>query len=153
MSACDLPNDEALAIMAVPKFGEPLQDWVQDRTHPGSAYNAFGVLDVDGAALRGLQVEFSVFRSTRTVQEKYTFSLRRVDMGVMYRVYQQEINTSTRLRPADHQWSHEHIGDLRKPADLDWSRLTFREAVARFCEQCNLTLTDSLPDFDAIVLR
>lgn len=139
--------------MALPKFGEPRSEWVQDRAHAGSVYNAFGVLDAEGAAIPGLQVEFSVFRAQRTAQEKYTFSLRRFEFGVLQRIYQQEINTRPRLRLGDHAWSHEHVGDLRVPATSDWSTLSLAEAVERFCRTCNLKLTEPLPDIDAFELR
>jgi len=148
-----LTEDEARRLMTLPKFGDPIGSWTQMRGHPGTATNAFGVLDIDGAAIRGLQIEFLIFRQPRLAVDRLTFTLRLFELGRLQRVYQQEINPRPRLRPADHAYSHEHIGPLRLTASPNWSTLSFPLAVRRFCEACNLTLSEPLPDFDAFDLR
>ena len=153
MAGNDATESEARTLMALPKWGEPCASWRQDRNYPGSASNAFGVVDFQGSAIAGLQIEFEVYRAPRSRQERLTFTLRRFELGRLARVYQQEINTRPGLRPKDHAWSHEHIGTARMPADLDWSSLLFDAAVRRFCERCNLVLSADLPDLDALVLR
>jgi hypothetical protein len=153
MAGNDAQEGEARALMALPKFGDPCSEWSQDRHHRGTASNAFGVVDADGATIPGLQVEFLVYRAPRTNQERYTFTLRRFELGSLSRVYQQEINTRRGLRSTDHAWSHEHIGTARIPATNDWSSLTLDAAVRRFCEQCNLSLVCPLPEIDALQLR
>ena len=139
--------------MALPKWGEPQGQWTQQRAHAGTVTNAFGVVDQDGAAIPGLQVEFLLFRGGRIVHERLTFTLRQLDFGRLVRVYQQEINRRPGLRPTDHAYSHEHIGDVRVVADPAWSDHSVALAVERFCQSCNLTLHESLPDLDAFELR
>jgi hypothetical protein len=153
MAGNDASESEARAIMALPKWGDPCAAWRQDRAYPCTVSNAFGVVDVMGSAIAGIQVEFEVYRASRSCQERYTFTMRRFELGSMARVYQQEINTRPGIRQTDHARSHEHVGALRAPAGSDWSNLSFDAAVRRFCEQCSLTLTAPLPDIDALELR
>jgi hypothetical protein len=153
MAGVDASEAEARALMALRKWGDPCSSWRQDRAYPGTVSNAFGVVDEQGTAIPGLVVEFEVYRAPRTRQERYTFTLRRFEMGSLARIYQQEVNTRPGLRESDHAWSHEHIGTLRVSADLVWSSLSFDVAVQRFCRQCNLTLERPLEEIDALELR
>lgn len=144
---------EAEVLMVLPKFGDPESSWRQMKGHTGTVTNEFGVMDDQGAAIRGLLVAFEVYRPPRIAIDRFTFTLRRFEGGQLLRVYQQEINPRPGLRPKDHAFSHEHVGAARHTATSDWSTLSFPEAVARFCRQINLTLTEPLPDLDAFALR
>lgn len=152
-SKSDVAEDVARKLMAGPKFGDPASSWHQDKAHIGTQRNTFGVMDEEGATIRGLQVEFLVFRSPRIARDRLTFTLSLFDNGRPWRVYQQEINPQRGLKPSDHAYSHEHVGDARLTATSDWSSLDFREAVTRFCRVCNLTLEEPLPDLDDFKLR
>lgn len=140
--------------MAAPKRGEPMSEWRPDRSHANTIVNAFGVVDEDGATIPGLQVEMVVFRAPRVVMERYVYTLFRLDaLGGRKRVYQLHINHKKGVRLGDHEYSHEHIGDLRIEADGSWASLSPMAAERRFCLNCSLTLDPPLPDFDAYSLR
>lgn len=143
---------EAREFCAIQKWGEPCSDWQQNR--PNTYTNGFGVLDSDGKAIRGLQVEFDVFVAPRTGLMKFIFSLRRAELGRLERAYQMEINCRSDLRVTDHQYSHEHYGEeVRNAAEASWANLGFDDAVKAFCDRCNLTLTSPLPDYRGFNLR
>lgn len=144
---------EAWVAMAIAKHGEPTDQWTQTRGRPHSVSQAFGLVDADGATITGLTVEFIVYTGKQVKHNKYIFTLWRQDLGGLDRVYQQEIVHRAGLRPTDHAYSHEHIGDRRDTAIPAWGALNFRDAVERFCTRCNLTLTETLPDPDAFSLR
>ena len=149
-----MTEQEALALMALPKFGEPEDEWQQRKNRPGLIVNQFGILDSDGAAIRGMQVEFQVYRMQRVAAEKITLTLFRSELRAgMLRVFQMELNTGRRLREDDHAFPHEHVGNARFRATPDWSTLDLDLAVARFCRRCNLTLRAPLPAVDAFPLR
>lgn len=149
----DVSENDARLIMAQPKWGEPMSEWRQDRGHSQTVSNAFGVVDGDGATIPGLLVEMIVYRAPRIIMDRYVFTLFRLDLGARRRVYQLHINHKRGVRPADHEYSHEHIGTRRVIASPDWALLTPIAAEDRFCVNCNLTLDPRLPDFDAYTLR
>lgn len=151
MSAPDL--EDCRQWLALPKWGEPREEWTQDRSHRGKVANDFGLVDGDGVMIPGLQAGFVVFRPPRIVMEKFVFTLWWVEMGVYHRVYQLDINRRKGVRPGDHAYSHEHLGPIRSPADPAWAMLDFRAAVERFRSTCHLTFSQPLPDPDAIALK
>jgi hypothetical protein len=151
MSAPDL--EECRRWLTLPKWGEPCEEWAQDRSHRGKVVNAFGLVDREGAMIPGLQAEFVVFRPPRIVMEKFVFTLWQVDLGVFHRLYQLDINRRRGVRPGDHQHSHEHLGPMRTSAEPSWAQLDFGQAVERFLSTCHLTLSEPLPDPDALALK
>jgi len=149
-----MTEQEARKLMCIAKFGEPEDEWRMRKARIGTVSNQFGLVDADGAALRGLQVEFQVFRPQRIAAEKITLTLFRVELrSRTTRIYQMDINKGRRLRPGDHAFSHEHVGDARYDATEDWGTLTVEAAVAMFCSRCSLTLQAPLPAVDAFKLR
>lgn len=63
MSALDL--EECRRWLALPKWGEPREEWAQDRSHRGKVANDFGLVDGDGVMIPGVQAGFVVFRPPR----------------------------------------------------------------------------------------
>lgn len=149
-----MTEEESRKQISIPKFGEPEKDWRQDR--PNALTNTFGVVNDLGQSIPGVHVKFSVFHSPRLGNEKFVFSLMRVESHIQHRVYQQEINRRRGIKPGDHAYSHEHYGDDksgRYPATADWANTDFRTAVNRFNNICSLTLTEELPDPEGFNLR
>lgn len=146
-----MTEDEGRRLAAIPKWGDPRTSWSQDR--PNTFTNAFGVVDQEGKAIKGMQVDFEVFVSPRLGLAKYVFSLRHYDLGRPERAYQLHINCRPGLRTTDHGCSHEHYGEPRFNADASWSVLSFDEAVKRFCEKASLQLESPLPDYQEFSLK
>jgi hypothetical protein len=142
---------EGRELAAIPKWGEPRSEWSQDR--PNSLTNTFGVVNKDQQRIKGLQADFAVFISPRLGQVRYVFSLKQYENGSTQRAYQQEVNRRKGLKPIDHAYSHEHYGEARFTADHEWSDLSFDDAILRFCDKTNLTLTDSMPHYEGFELK
>lgn len=147
----EMTEADGRALADLPKWGEPLSDWIQDR--PNTLTNAFGVVNEFGQGIKGLQVEFNIYSSSRLALPKYVFSLIQVEHGCHVRAYQLELNRRTGLRPTDHAYSHEHYGNKRINADSSWGNSNFDDAVKLFCSKCNLILTDKLPDYNDFKLK
>ena len=153
-----MPFSRALAVTeaeggelaGLPKFGDPA-DWEQVRPHTLS--NSFGVTNELGQTIPGLHVEFEVFLSPRLGSTKYVFSLFSTKYGVVERAYQMEVNLRRGLPPNDHRYSHEHYGDRRLAASEDWAYASFPKAVERFCQKCNLKLSQELDNYLSFVLK
>ncbi len=144
-------EQEARALAAIPKWGEARVEWSQAR--PNTFTNAFGVVDDEGKAIKGMQVDFEVFVSPRLGLAKFVFSLRRYELGRPERVYQLHVNCRAGLKTTDHACTHEHYGEPRFNADEEWMILSFEDAVKRFCAATNLTLSDGLPDYQGFALK
>jgi hypothetical protein len=141
-------------LAGVKKFGEPLSEWEQVR--PNTFTNSFGVVDGLGQGIRGVHVELSVFITPRLGIVKYVFTLMRNEPGCTARAYQLDIRVQPVLKPADHNFPHEHYGTEREgrlSGDRMWVKATLDQAVNIFCEKCNLTLTGALPDYQAFNLQ
>jgi hypothetical protein len=149
----DISEADARRMMAIPKWGEPMTEWRQDRSHPHTIFNAFGVVDGDGATIPGLQVELLVYRAPRVVMERYLYTLFQLELGARRRVYQLHVCHKRGVRPDDHEYTHEHVGAVRNVAAAEWAFEDSRAAERRFCVNCSLTLTEPIPDFDAFQLR
>ena len=147
-----MQEEEARLLAALPKWGEPCIDWVQDR--PNAVTNEFGVTDAEGRAIKSVQVEFSVFVSPRLGFEKFDFTLWRVERGLRERAYQLTINRRAGLTRQDHQYSHEHYGqNVRVNASGEWAQAPFDYAVQIFCEKTSLTLMLELPSYQEFRLK
>lgn len=147
-------ESEGRELAKLPKWGEPKEQWAQDR--PNTFTNSFGVVDADGKQIKGVHVDLAVFISPRRGQPKFVFTLHKVEHGQPERAYQIEINAREGLRPTDHAYSHEHYGGDkagRRAADQAWAFCGFERAVTLFCERCNLTLTGPLPHYEALSLK
>lgn len=143
---------EGRELAAIRKTGEPRGAWSQDR--PNTLVNEFGVLDSEGKAIKGLQVELAVILTPRLGLRKFVFTLKRVGQGITERAYQLEINERPTLKPGDHAYSHEHYGQERRiEASRDWAHASFEEAVALFCSRVNLTLTEPVPHYEGMELQ
>lgn len=145
----DEPEGRKLA--AIPKWGEPREQWSQDR--PNVLTNAFGVVDENGRTIKGLQVELEVFISPRLGQKKCVFSLMRFEFGCTERAYQLEINLRSGLRRVDHAYSHEHYGEPSYKADESWATESFEDAIKRFCTNASVTFTTELPHYEGFILK
>lgn len=139
--------------MALEKFGEPPDRWRPHRTHEGLATLEFGVVDADGALIRGLHVEISVQRSRRIRAMAMKFTLFSFENFRNQRVAQLDCPGRSGLQPGDHDFPHLHVGDLRIGGDASWSTLGFDGLLALFCRECNLTLNGPPPNLDDIALR
>lgn len=151
VSCFDMTEDEGRKLAAIPKWGEPRDQWEQER--PNVLTNAFGVLNAEEQTIKGLQVDLDVFVSPRMRQIKYVFSLKSYELGLIERAYQLEINSRQGLRPTDHAYSHEHFGNKRFNADPSWANCDFIDAWHKFCKTINLKPTGKLPDYQGLVLK
>lgn len=143
-------EEEGRNLAVIWKKGEPRDQWHQDR--PSTFVNAFGVVDEQGKTIPGLQVEAIVWVSPVLRQEKFVFTLFKVGDGRPQRAYQMEINLRSGVKPQDHSYSHEHFGKVRYPADQEWARANFNDALKIFCKKCNLTLDGKMPDYSEFKL-
>lgn len=78
------------------------------------------------------------------------FSLEGVQLE---RAYQLNVAGRSGLRPADHDFPHEHMGPTRYQGEPGWCNLNLAGALALFCQRCNLTLTTAVSDVDAFALE
>lgn len=145
---------EGQTLTSVKKWGEPLNEWSQDRPHTYT--NSFGVVDELGQSIKGLYIELNVFISPRLKIVRYVFSLMQQVPGCHARVYQLDIPLKEGLKPSDHDYPHEHYGTETEGKSVgknNWLKATLSDAVNIFCEKCNLTLTEELPDYQAFSLK
>jgi hypothetical protein len=144
-------ENEGRRIAGIPKWGEPRDQWSQDR--PNTLTNAFGLVNAEGQTIKGLLAEFEIFVSPRLGQTKYVFSLKQFELGRVARVYQQEVNFRRGIHPSDHGYSHEHYGEPRFKADASWACARFEDAVLRFCDKANVSFTAEMPHYQGFVLK
>ena len=142
---------EGRLLAAIPKWGEPREQWAQDR--PNTLTNGFGVVDALGRTIPGMHAELEVFISPSLGQVKYVFSLKRFELGRIERIYQLEINPRAGLRRSDHAFSHEHYGETSFKADDDWAWADFDDAVRRFCANANVEFTAEMPNYQGFILK
>ncbi len=133
------------------KRGEPREQWSQDR--PNTLTNSFGVVDALGKSIKGMTVEFEVLVSPLLGEARFVFTLRQIDLKLAERAYQLHVNKRHGVKITDHTRTHEHYGETRFNADKTWENLSFEEAVARFCQMTNLTLTEPLLHFQEFKLK
>jgi len=146
-----MDESEGRSLAAIPKFGEPRDQWSQERAN--TLTNSFGVTDATGLSIKGVFAEFEVFVSPRLGLARFVFSLKRYEFGRIERAYQMHINCRKGLIPMDHGYSHEHYGEPRFIADDGWASASFGDAVKRFCEKTNLTLAHEMPDYLGFTLK
>lgn len=143
-----LSREEAEAFLALPKWsGSMPEAWRQDKSHAGLHVLEFGVLDADGARIRGLSVRFGITLMKRTGLKAHQLTLFSSHGFSPERCY--DIQTSGRhgLRPGDHDFPHEHVGHARAlPDNPAWGNIAFPEMLERFCARCTLQLTEPIPD-------
>jgi hypothetical protein len=147
-----ITEKEARALADIPKYGEPLMEWRQER--PNSISNIFGVTNDIDQGIKGLYIEFCVIGSPRLALPKYVLTLMKQELTCHNRAYQLEINC--RPSASGHDNSHEHYGTYpegRYNATGDWPKSNLEEAIQLFCKKCNLTLTESVPDYRAFTLK
>lgn len=144
---------EASAWMAMPKMGEPSEAWSQHRTHKGLSTLEFGLLDGDGAAIPGLHVEIARTAMPRVASVSWKITLFHSDGFRPRRVYQIDNPGRAGMRPGDHDFPHEHVGELRQADNPAWRLIGFPAMLEVFCQRCTLTLTGPVPDPTAFQLR
>jgi hypothetical protein len=115
--------------------------------------NSFGVVDGLGKTIKGMSVELEVFVSPRLGLPRFVFTLRQIDLKLAERAYQLHVNNRQGVKITDHAGTHEHYGEPRFNADKTWGNLSFEDAVARFCQMTNLTLTEPLSHFQEFKLK
>lgn len=144
-------EQEGRQLASIAKWGEPREQWSQDR--PNTWTNSFGVVDNIGKSIKGMSVELEVFISPRLGCEKFVFTLRQTELKLPQRAYQLEVNNKQGVKIGDHSASHEHFGEPRFISDQSWLNLSFDNAVKRFCQTTNLTLTEPLTHFQEFKLK
>lgn len=136
-------------VIALPKWAEPADDW---RERPsGTKVMAVGILDADGAEIRGLSVEVLVHAGRTVKRRKIVFGLFQVEVGINERVYQLQLDTPTLFSHRDSRLgrlhgAHAHIGDEAEPCPPESAEWSFQQGLEYFARQINLTLLGPLPD-------
>lgn len=103
-----------------------------------------GPTDTQGRAT-GLSVDLR-FHSGRTSTGKiYVFSVFNNFSCDTERVYQLAVNQVRRQLKAVHQFSHEHVGDLRTLGTPDWTKWSYHQVLAYFCAQTNIVFRPPPP--------
>ncbi len=80
-------------------------------------------------------------------------TLWQIDLKLAERANKLHVNKRHGVKITDHTRTHEHYGETRFNADKTWENLSFEEAVARFCQMTNLTLTEPLLHFQEFKLK
>lgn len=130
----DTPEDEARALLAIPKICEDAPDWAPDRQLPFTDVIHCGLLDENGAST-GLFLSFRFTGHKKNIPDKYVMSVMKfVRGGDQERVYQLEVKQWAAMPPTEHHAPHEHIGDARTIGDATWLRWTYGDMLTRFCQ-------------------
>ncbi|MBN3738969.1 MULTISPECIES: hypothetical protein [Burkholderia] len=141
----DLPSDEARAIIALIKFGEPGEwDWSPELW--GTANCAFGVTDHDGKRIQGVTADLLVKYGQRPPSSHFLFTIYKQEFKARRRVYQLDLLQNGRKKVDPHRVSHEHIGRDRIAGEAAWQKYGYEDALKLFCTRTNLTLSGELPD-------
>ncbi|MBB1161486.1 hypothetical protein [Aquariibacter albus] len=113
----------------------------------------FGVVDGDGATIPGMHVQCMATTKPRLTTIAWKITLFQADGAHLLRVYQIDNPGLTGMRPGDHDFPHEHIGEPRQPDDPAWQSIGFNGMLDVFCQRCALTLDGTVPDPTAYPLR
>lgn len=136
-----LPHSEALALMAVQKHGSPGDQWEQNRGLSYAMTLDFGLVDADGARIRGLHVGLQARIGKSVPYDIWNLTLFVNEPGWPVRMaYQLSVNRRPGLRPRDHDYPHEHIGDApRQQAPDEWPSWEFDDAFRHFAGRIRLS--------------
>ena len=108
----------------------------------------FGVLDHEGAAIRGLSIEIRAQAGRSVKRRKITFGLFQFDVGVNERIYQLQLDAPGVFAHKDDRHgklygTHEHIGDEAEPCPAESAQWDFQQGLVYFAQRINLTLSGS----------
>jgi hypothetical protein len=103
-----------------------------------------GLTDPQGHAT-GLSVDLRVHSGRTSMDKIYVFSVFTNSPYDTERVYQLSVNQVRRQLKAVHQFSHEHVGNLRIMGTADWSKWSYHQVLAYFCAQTNIVFRPPPP--------
>lgn len=147
----DMPSSEARALLAHPLVCEDAPDWASHKLKPGLETLECGLLQ--NGERSGLRVSLEFAVSPKTGITAYKFTVFRVKLGGLQRVYQLQVNAVARKPKCWHDFVHEHMGRERIQGNKEWLDWGFREALNHFCQQTNITFVPPLTDPSVFELR
>ncbi|MBF6987222.1 hypothetical protein [Cupriavidus sp. IK-TO18] len=149
----DLPTNEAIALLAQIKNGDPGDGWDVSKDLPSVFNCAFGVTDDRGMRIQGVVADLLIKFGQKPPSTHYIFTIYKTEVRRRRRAYQLEILQNGRRNRTEHDLPHEHIGQDRSKGFPEWLNLTYDEALGMFCTKANLTLQTALGDPAGIDLR
>jgi len=141
----------AESIIALPKWAEPPEEWRERPIGSGMAEMAVGIVDAQGAKIRGLSIEIYAHTGRSVKRRKIVFGLFQYEVGVNERVYQLQLSTPGLFSHNDARvgrlyGAHAHIGDEAEPCPVEAAQWSFQQGLEYFAQQINLTLIAPLSD-------
>lgn len=146
----DMSESEARALLARPLRCEDCGTWRQERSHPSKLKVRAGLVDSSGART-DLFVELAISQialgppGARPVIRHYIFSVYWRNLGKVNRVYQLDVQQSSKRATGAHCLPHDHLGDRRRYGDPAWINWSFGKILKYFCWRTNVRF-DPWPD-------
>ena len=135
---CDVPHDEAVALLAIPSVCEDATEWGATKERSWYQYIEQGLLREDGTRA-GLVMKIEYSSTPKTGRETMQFSIYKSRLGGLSRMYQLTIDKFRKPIKDKHKLPHEHIGDLKRYKE-EWLYWSFEQAMAHFCKETSLTI-------------
>lgn len=151
-------HTDALALMAIEKQAEGGGRWLPNSQHPHLEL-IFGVLDSDGARIRGLQIELRAWFGSGKQPNRYALGLfQNLPPYPIERVYFLEIGQPpfVRHRNKDGTWingSHERTNGITVPCEVGIIEGSFETLLLYFCKKSNLTLHNPIVNPETLELE
>lgn len=145
----DVGHDQALRLMATPKFCGASLVWSERENHRGVLQATAQPEDDTGAILPGLTLQLEIKQPIVVDRCQYEFGLFQLEHRMRRRVYQLNVSPidkrSHNAPDAALYGPHEHVGD-RVAAVADPGIVCGQLAVAfaHFCRRINLTFSGQL---------
>lgn len=139
----DVSADEAQHMLANAAYCDGCTSWAAG-DKPGGKLIVAGLLDANGNR-NGLFVKLSCLAGQAKTQS-YLFSVYRMGMDGIDRVYQLAIAQRARRARHVHQLSHEHFGLARTIGTPEWETWSYAEALAYFSLRTNISFRPVPPD-------
>lgn len=148
----DIPEAEARALLAAQYVCPDPSDWRPVRGQAGTSIVECGLLNADGASV-GLHVQLLVRRGLKTGLWTFKFTIFRVTIASLERVYQLHVRQLPKPPRDRHQLPHEHVGAWRSEGAAEWLNWDYAEALDHFCRQTNIIFVPPVSDPEAFELR